>query len=82
MIPFETRSIMVQGLPMGVYDLKECQALEYTLIQVFGEVVAVEDCSVVHGQGYAFIRVSIILLMGFIMVFTYEIGFYYCLYML
>jgi hypothetical protein len=56
-VPFSERSLMIRGLPMGQYDLIECQAVEYALTEVFSEWV-VEDTSVVPGMGYGFIRVS------------------------
>jgi hypothetical protein len=52
---------MIRGLPMGQYDLIECQAVEYALTEVFSEWV-VEDTSVVPGMGYGFIRVSVCVL--------------------
>jgi hypothetical protein len=57
-VPFSERSLMIRGLPMGQYDLIECQAVEYALTEVFSEWV-VEDTSVVPGMGYGFIRVSV-----------------------
>jgi hypothetical protein len=56
-VPFADRSIMIRGLPMGVFDLVECEAIEKALKKVFSEWV-MEGTSVVPGQGYGFIRVS------------------------
>ena len=56
-VPYSARSLYIQGLPMGMYDLEVCQALEYTLLEVFQEFVP-EDVAVVPGKGYGFIRVS------------------------
>lgn len=55
-IPFHLRSLLIRGLPMGQFDLVECQAIEFALQDVFTEF-GVEDVSVIPGQGYAFMRV-------------------------
>ena len=57
-VSYSMRSLYIQGLPKGVFDLEVCQALEYTLTEVFSEYVP-EDVAVVPGKGYGFIRVSL-----------------------
>jgi len=54
-IAYPARSIVVKGLPVGVWDLVECQAMEYTLMQLFLEF-GTEAVTVVPGHGTAFVR--------------------------
>uniref|UniRef100_A0A7S3GQD1 Galectin n=1 Tax=Spumella elongata TaxID=89044 RepID=A0A7S3GQD1_9STRA len=56
-VPFSQRSLLIRGLPMGQFDLVECQAIEFALQDVFAEF-GVEDVSVIPGHGYAFMRLS------------------------
>lgn len=57
-VPFSDRSLMVRGLPVGQFDLVECQAVEFALNNVFEEF-GFQDSAVVPGQGYGFVRVSV-----------------------
>jgi hypothetical protein len=60
-VPIPLRSVFIEGLPMNVFDLVECQAIEFTLMNVFSEHEP-EDIAVVPGQGYAFMRVGYVTL--------------------
>jgi hypothetical protein len=57
-VPFAHRSLMVRGLPMGQFDLVECQAIEFALNSVFEEW-GFQDSAVVPGMGYGFVRVRL-----------------------
>jgi hypothetical protein len=53
--PYTERSLMVSGLPEGVFDLVECQAVEFTLLNLFLDF-GTESVAVVPGYGRAYVR--------------------------
>ncbi|KAJ1419342.1 hypothetical protein B484DRAFT_453441 [Ochromonadaceae sp. CCMP2298] len=54
-LPYGPRSVVVSGLKMGVLDLKECQAVEFALMNLFLDY-GTEAVTIVPGQGRAYVR--------------------------